>query len=123
MDWRSDVLSEIGLGMGVEGVDFSGTGVVSFEFERRGTLYMELQETGILMYLIRPVSQFEILPVLERALIACHYTKSLRFPLQVGLQDDDQLFISLFVANEGFNRSEAEGAMQQLTEKFDEIDA
>ena len=39
MEWRDQVLAEIGQGMGIQGLDFSGTGVVSFEFEQRGTLY------------------------------------------------------------------------------------
>ena len=96
MEWRDQVLAEVGQGMGIQGLDFSGTGVVSFEFEQRGTLYMELQEDGILMYLIREITQFDYLPVYMRALRQCHYTQSLNFMMQMGLQDENQLFLLAF---------------------------
>lgn len=121
MEWRDQVLAEVGQGMGISGLDFSGTGVVSFEFERSGTLYMELQDEGILMYLIRELTQFEKLPVFEKALKMCHYKQNLRFPLQIGLQGENQLFLSLFLANEDFNRPNIESAMQYLSEQFDAI--
>ena len=123
MDWRDQVLAEVGQGMGVEGLDFSGTGVVSFEFERRGSLYMELQDDGILMYLIREITQFDPLPALMKALRECHYTQSLRFLMQVGLQDENQLFLCLFLNNEEFSRPNIEAAIQLLTEQFDLIGA
>ena len=119
MEWRDQVLEEVGRGMGINGLDFSGTGVVSFEFERSGTLYMELQEEGILMYLIRELTQFDKLPIFEKALKQCHYKQNLRFPLQIGLQGEDQLFLSLFLANEEFNRPNIESAIQYLSEQFD----
>lgn len=123
MEWRDQVLTEVGQGMGIQGLDFSGTGVVSFEFEQRGTLYMELQEDGVLMYMIREITQFDLLPVYMRALKQCHYTKSLNFLMQVGLQDENQLFLCLFLNNEEFNRSNIESAIQFLTEQFDQIGA
>ena len=123
MEWRDQVLAEVGQGMGIQGLDFSGTGVVSFEFEQRGTLYMELQEDGVLMYLIREITQFEHLPVYMRALRQCHYTQSLNFLTQMGLQDENQLFLCLFLNNEEFNRPNIESAIEHLTELFDQIGA
>lgn len=123
MEWRDQVLAEVGQGMGIQGLDFSGTGVVSFEFEQRGTLYMELQEEGILIYLIREITQFEPLPVYMRALKQCHYTQTINFLMQVGIQDENQLYLCLFLNNEEFNRPNIESAIEHLTEQFDQIGA
>ncbi len=121
MEWRDEVLAEVGRGMGVDGLDFSGSGVVSFEFETRGTLFMELQEEGILMYLVRQISQHERLPVFVKSLRQSHYKNSLRFPLQVGLQGDDQLFFCLFLPDGEFSRPNIESAILFLTEQFDQL--
>ena len=123
MEWRDQILAEFGKGMGIEGLDFSGTGVVSLEFEQRGTLFVELQEDGILMYLIREITQFEQLPVYMRALKQCHYTNNLNFLMQMGQQDENLLYLCLFLDNEEFNRPNIESAVQFLGEQFDQIGA
>ncbi len=121
MEWRDNVLAEIGQDMGVEGLNFSGTGVVSFEFERMGTLYIEQQEEGVLMYLIRALPSHEIMPVLIQALRQCHYTQSQRFPLQVGVQEREHLFLCIYLANDEFNRPNAESVIQSLGDHFDKL--
>ncbi|OED44870.1 type III secretion chaperone SycN [Endozoicomonas sp. (ex Bugula neritina AB1)] len=122
MEWRDDVLAEVGRGMGIEGLDFSGTGVISFEFERMGTLYMEHQEDGVLMYLIRELPAHDYMEVLEKALKLCHYTQSQQFPLQVGAQEREQLFLCIYLANEEFDRPNVETVIQSLTAYFDSLE-
>ena len=121
MGWRDEVLAEVGQGMGIEGLDFNGTGVVSFEFERMGTLYIEHQEAGILMYLIRELPQHDTMPVLEKALRLCHYTQSQKFPLQVGAQEGEQLFLCVYLSNEEFDRPNVEAVIQSLGGYFDSL--
>ena len=121
MGWRDEVLAEVGRGMGIEGLDFGGTGVVSFEFERMGTLYIEHQDDGILMYLIRTLPAHDFLPVLEKALKMCHYTQSQKFPLQVGAQEQEQLFLCIYLANEEFNRPNVETVIQSLGGHFESL--
>ena len=43
--------------------------------------------------------------------------------MQVGLQDENQLFLCLFLNNEEFSRPNIEAAIQLLTEQFDLIGA
>ncbi len=121
MDWRDQVISDVGHGMGVEGLDFSGTGVIQFEFERRGNMYIEAKESGVLFYLIRNISRHDCLDQLNQALRLAHYSKTIRYPLQVGLKGDEELFLCIFLTNENFNRPNIEAVIQLLAEQFDKI--
>ncbi len=120
MDWRNNIVSELGESMGISGLDFGDTGVVCLQIEGSGSFFMELKEDGVLMYLAREMDRFNALPTLEQALVACHYKKSFPFPLQVGLQES-QLFISLFMHDSDFSRPSVESAMQILLDKADEL--
>ncbi len=120
MDWRNNVITELGEGMGIRGLDFGDTGVVCFQIEGAGSLYMEQKDDGILMYLVRDMDSFNNLSILERALAECHYKKSFPYPLQVGVQEN-QLFICLFIHDVDFNRPGVESAMQFLMNKADEL--
>ena len=120
MDWRNNVISELGEGMGIKGFDFGDTGVVCFQVEGAGSLYLEQKDDGILMCLAREMDDFNSLPILERALAECHYKKSFPYPLQVGVQEN-QLVICLFIHDSDFNRPSVESAMQFLMNKADEL--
>lgn len=120
MDWRNNVLSELAEAMGIKGLGFGDTGVVCFQIEGAGSLYMEQKDDGVLMYLICEMDSFNRLPVLERALAECHYKKSFSYPLQVGIQES-QLFICLYLYDTDFNRPSVESAMQFLINKADEL--
>lgn len=121
MDWRNNVLSEVGEGMGINGLNFGDTGVICFQFEESGSIYMELKESGILMYLVREMDSFNSLPVLEQALKECHYKNSFPFPLQVGIKNN-QLFICLFLPDDEFSRPGVESAIQLLMSKADGLE-
>lgn len=120
MDWRNNVLAEVGEGMGISGLSFGDTGVVSFQFDQIGTLYLELKESGVLMYLAREIDEFNSLPILERALEACHYKRSFPYSLQAGVKNN-QLFICLFLSDSDFSRPDVERAMDFLMSKVDEL--
>lgn len=122
MEWRDTVLAEVGQGMGIEGLNFSEAGAVSFEFERMGTLYMEPQEEGVLLYLTRALLSHDYMSVLEKALKLCHYTHSQKFALQVGVQEREQLFLCIYLANEAFNRPNVEAVIESLSGHFDSLE-
>ena len=121
MDWRDQMIADVGRGMGLDGLNFSGTGVIRLEFERRGELYIETRDDGVLFYLIRKISRHDCLDILKQALKCCHYTQSMRFPLQVGLQGEDDLFLCSFLVNESFSRPNIEGVLQSIGDQFDKI--
>lgn len=121
MDWRDNVVSELGEGMGIDGLSFGDTGVVCLEIEGSGAFYMERKDSGVLMYLAREMDRYNALPVLEQVLAACHYKNSFPYPLQAGLLEN-QLFISLFMNDNDFNRPSVERAMQILLDKADELE-
>ncbi len=120
MDWRNTVVADIGRGMGIEGLGFGASGVISFEFESRGTLFMELQEEGVLIYMIRQIPQFDTSGLLMSALKACHYTRSLSFPLQAALKQDNELVFMVYLINEAFTIPNAEGVIELLTRQFEQ---
>ena len=121
MDWRDDVMTDVGKGMGIDGLSFGESGVISLDFEHRGELFLEQQEDGVLMYLVRTISMHDSLGVLINALKECHYTKALRFPMQTGLKGDDELFLFIYLANEEFSRPNIENSMDALAQQFDKI--
>ena len=121
MDWRDDVIADVGKGMGIGDLRFGDSGVISLDFEHRGELYLEQQEDGVLMYLVRTISMHESLEVLTKALKECHYTKALRFPMQTGLKGDEELFLFIYLANEEFSRPNIENSIDVLTQQFDKI--
>ena len=121
MDWKDEVIADVGRGMGVEGLDFSGSGVIKFAFERRGDLYIESREDGVLFYLTRQISRHDCLDILTQALKGCHYSQTIKFPLQVGLQGEDDLYLCSFLENESFNRPNIEGVMEMIGEQFDKL--
>ena len=120
MDWRDEVLADVGNGMGVNGLNFGAEGVICFEYERSGSLYMEQKDEGVLMYLHRDIDSYNPLPAMEQALKECHYTNSYNWPLQGGLKED-QLFIGLFLSDDEFNRPDVEKAIQYLISKLDQL--
>ena len=121
MDWRDDVIADIGKGMGIEGLSFGESGVLNLSFERRGELYLEQQEDGVLMYLVRTISVHDSLGLLVAALKECHYTKASQFPLQVGLKGDEEFLLFIYLANEEFSRPNIETSIETLTQQFEKI--
>ncbi|MDP0561000.1 MAG: hypothetical protein QS721_01170 [Candidatus Endonucleobacter sp. (ex Gigantidas childressi)] len=121
MDWRDQMIADAGRGMGLEELDFSGSGVIKLEFERRGDVYIETREDGVLFYLIRKVSSYDRLEVLTAVLQSCHYSQSTRFTLLPGMQGDDDLFLCSFLINESFSRPNIEGVIKMMGEQFDNI--
>ena len=121
MDWRDEVLADVGKGMGITGLQFGDSGVISFEFEHRGELYLEQQEDGVLMYLVQTIPEHDSLGILVSALKQCHYTKAHRFPLQAGLKGDDELFLFLYLTNEDFSRPNIEHSIDVLTQQFEKM--
>ena len=120
MDWRDNVVSELGEGMGISGLNFGDTGVVCLQIEGSGSIYMERKDNGVLMYLAREMDRYNALPIVEQVLAACHYKKSFPYSLQAGLLEN-QLFIGLFMGDNDFNRPSVERAMQILLDKADEL--
>ncbi|PJE79766.1 hypothetical protein CI610_01268 [invertebrate metagenome] len=118
MSWKDDVVSELGVSMGMEQLDFGESNVLSLTFEESGTLHMENQDEGVLLYLFQKIPAHDQLILLMRALKQCHYQVSQRFLLQTGLNEDDELFFCVFLDNEDFSRPHVESTIQYLMDQF-----
>ena len=123
MDWRDEIVSDIGRGMGIEGLDFGDSGIISFEFESRGNLYMEKQDEGVLIYLMQSISRFDAMATLIAALASCHYTRSTAFPIQAGLKGDEELTFLVYLENEAFSPPNIEKVIELLIKQFDQLQA
>ncbi len=123
MDWRDQVIGNVGRSMGMDGLNFSGSGVIKLAFERGGDLYVEAKDNGVLFYQTRTISRHDCLGILLKALKSCHYSQSMKHPLQAGLQGEEDLFLCSFLPNESFSEPNIQGVMQMMGEQFDKITA
>ncbi|MGI9283349.1 MAG: type III secretion chaperone SycN [Endozoicomonas sp.] len=123
MDWRDEVISDIGRGMGIEGLNFGASGVISIEFESERTLYLETQEDGVLIYLVQGLSRFDAVKSLVHALRQCHYTKSLLLPLQAGLKGEEELVWLIYLQNEQFTQPTIESSIETLIRQSEQLAA
>lgn len=123
MDWRDEVVSDIGRGMGIEGLSFGVSGVISMEFESERTLYLETQEEGVLVYMVQGLSRFDASKSLVYALKKCHYTQSLVLPLQAGLKGEEELVWLIYLNNEQFSRPTVESAIETIIRQSEQLAA
>ncbi|WP_330924631.1 hypothetical protein [Candidatus Sororendozoicomonas aggregata] len=123
MDWRDQVIGNVGRSMGMDDLNFSGSGVIKLTFERGGDLFIEAKDSGVLFYQTRMISRHDCLETLLVALKSCHYSQSMKHPLQVGLQGEEGLVLCSFLANESFSEPNIQGLMQMMGEQFDKITA
>ena len=84
------------------------------EMERRGKLYLEQKDEGLLIYLAREVS-VHIGDLATRALSECHFRSGLPFELQVGLRGEDQLVLLTHVPRQHCTSTVLEAALALLT--------
>ncbi|WP_257279841.1 hypothetical protein [Endozoicomonas sp. ISHI1] len=123
MDWRDEVVSDIGRGVGIDGLSFGTSGVISIEFESEKTLYLETQEEGVLIYMVQGLSRFDACKSLVHALRKCHYTQSLALPLQAGLKGEEELVWLIHLNNEQFSRPTVESAIETIVRQSEQLAA
>ncbi|MDD7805826.1 MAG: hypothetical protein PUP46_09785 [Endozoicomonas sp. (ex Botrylloides leachii)] len=121
MDWKDEVISDVGKGMGIDELNFSGSGVIKFQFESDGELCIESREDRVLFYLTRQVAHHNLLDIITKALKYCHYSQAIKFPLQVGLKGNENLFLCSFLENESFNRPNIENLIETITAQFNKL--
>jgi type III secretion system chaperone SycN len=81
---------EFGRSLGIPGLGFNQNGVVRLNFERTGSLSIEHDDKGTMLYLARPVDRFKA-GALERALGLCHFERIDRLRPGAGLTGDGAL--------------------------------
>lgn len=92
MSVASGVLTEFGRSLGLTDFRWPDAGMAVFEFDARGTLYLEERDETLLAYLIRPLDRRQSsLSVFKNALRLCHYRHQWPYVAQTGLRDESQL--------------------------------
>ena len=102
MNATSEVLTEFGRSLGLAGFRWPDAGMAAFEFDVRGTLYLEERDETLLIYLTRNLDLRHCGPDLfKTALRLCHYRHQWPYTVQVGLRGESQLvFLARLPARE-----------------------
>ena len=94
MSWRETVLAEYGRSLGFNTLAFNANGVANLRFERRGELFLERTDTGLLAYVVRPLSHPDA-ALFRQVLAACHWDHNPDYPLNAALEGGQNLVFSI----------------------------
>lgn len=116
MNAASEVLTAFGRSLGLADFRWPDAGMAAFEFDARGTLYLEQREETLLVYLTRTLDLHQCGPeLLKSALRLCHYQHQWPYIVQTGLRGESQLvFLARFLVRE-ITLPELEQALELLT--------
>lgn len=115
-----EAIAEFGHNLGMSGLNWSESGVIALDFDRRGTLYLEDHDDGLLIYLARNIdSAGTRLRVLQTALQLCHHRQRLPYPVQPGLNGDSTLTFLVHLPVENITLPELERVLETLTRLHD----
>lgn len=111
-----DLLTAFGRSLGLVDFSWPDSGLAAFAFDQRGTLYLQLTETSLLVSLSRAVDlRDQGAVIMKRALRLCHYRQPWPYSIRVGLRGDEELVFSLHLPRDDITLPELERALDILT--------
>ena len=119
MEWKDQVVAEIGKVMGVSDLEFGESGVVNITYDNGGVLSLEDSGSGVLLYYSDLLPSHGGSGLLVEALRWCHYKKrDSSYLLQVGLNGDLELYLCVFLRNEIFEFSKIQEVIKEMKGRF-----
>lgn len=115
MSWIDDALSDFGRSMGIPDLRFGDNDALQLAFERRGTLFFERLDDGVLMYLVQQVP-YPDAELYARALDACHWRHHHPYAVRAGLRGEDALAFAVEIPNAEFQLPAIERALEFLSD-------
>lgn len=113
----SEALTAFGHSLGL--TDFrwpEASGMAVFAFDERGTLYVEVRDETVLLYLSRELARHQPrLELLKNALRLCHYQHQWPYAAQAGLRGETQLVFLARLPARQVTLPELEQALELLT--------
>ena len=100
---------------------FPDNGLMQYAFGQSGTFFIELQEKGVLMHLLREIPDHSLNEAGPKALELCHFNQSRKFDTQCALKDGNQFVFITFMTAEKLNGPEIESVLQHLMKLQDSL--
>ena len=119
MSWVDDVLADFGRSMGIEGLAFNDSNVVSLKFEVTGDLYIERMDDGILVYVMREIDR-PSKEIYAAALELCHWRHNHPFAVNPALRGDRHLVFAVNLTEAEFSMPTMEQLLQFLGQLHDQ---
>ncbi|PTY03409.1 hypothetical protein DB346_05875 [Verrucomicrobia bacterium LW23] len=108
----NQTLTEFGRSIGIPTLSFTN-GVASLSIDAVGTLYLEEEPDGVLLYISRELS-FATVPKYRKALALCHYRERLPLQVNAGLRGERELTFSTRLEEAAFTVPQLELAVDVL---------
>lgn len=122
MSVQAEVLTEFGRSLGIADFRWPASGMAVFEFDVRGTLYLEEQEDVLLVYLVQDIDLRERGPeILKTALRLCHYRENRPHVVQTGLRDPSKLIFLARLPLREVTLPELEQVLEMLTRLHERV--
>ena len=112
--WLSATIHEFGKGLGLTRLHVNDRGVACVHIAHIGSLFIEPDEEGVLVYLARDYGVSLSRAVLERALLQAHPGTAPPPDIRVGLRHASQLVFGMRLRASECTAAALEGALERL---------
>lgn len=121
MNWEESVILELSQSMDIEPMGLGEHGIICFDFEQRGTYFIEQRPYGFLTYLYYPIEPYDRD---QKALLVTQwadFTQTAPFNLLLGLTED-ALIVGIATEMELWSRPQAEQGLRYLFTLKEKLD-
>ena len=119
MTWVDDVLADFGRSLGIDGLAFNDSNVVSLKFEVTGDLYIEHVGDDVLIYVIREIDR-PGKEIYAAALELCHWRHNHPFGVNAALRGEGHLVFAVNLPEREFSVPAMEQLLQFLGQLHDQ---
>lgn len=92
-----------------------------FEFDESGQFFIEYDDAGLYLFLMRDVAEYEAAEKAVTAFVLCHYKNSQKYDTQMAIKDSNQIILLVYLANDQVTGPEVEAVLQHLVQLQDKI--
>ncbi|WP_281646117.1 hypothetical protein [Parendozoicomonas sp. Alg238-R29] len=107
--------------LGIGDLPFPNNGIMQYAFGQSGTFFIELNDKGVLMHLLREIPDHSLDQSGPKALELCHFDQSRKFDTQCALKDGNQLVFIAFMTVDKLSGPEIENVLQYLMKLHDSL--
>jgi len=115
VSWSAETFGEFGRTLGMPGLLPGADGRLSLQLGADRRLDFQVLEDAVLLILMRPLTGFDRLPAMRRALDACHLRHGWNLPVRAGLSREGQLLFITRLPARDFRPHTIEQAIDLLS--------
>ncbi|MBE8215838.1 MAG: hypothetical protein HAW62_05900 [Endozoicomonadaceae bacterium] len=101
--------------MGLKNYPIADTSMLELDFEEVGLFKIEDLDEGVAFYLAKPVEQYHMPDILQRALSLCHYYANPLFDIQCALLNQEKLIFLHWCPHDQLSVPKIESILMYLT--------